>query len=492
MRFFWGYFRFHNPWILVNAAIAKKLFVCFMKTRKFAIVDIETTGGRASRDKVTEIGIVLHDGEKIIGTYSTLINPECYIPYGITQLTGITQEMVTDAPRFYEVAKDIVEWTEGAIFVAHNARFDYGFLREEFGRLGYTFSRKQLCTVRLSRKVFPGLPSYSLENLIKYFRIKTERRHRALDDALATAKLLELALASEKSQSAINEMVNMGIQETRLPGQVKLEQLHDLPESCGVYYFHNAKGDVVYVGKSINIRKRIAEHFADQAEKGRKLQRDVADISYEVTGSELVALLLESYEIKRLRPSINKAQRDLSFPFGIHAFLDERGVLNFDVIRQAEDSRQRFDVISEYPTLSRAKARLNTVVRQYELCARFCHLYPGQGACFSFHLKQCRGVCAGQEPPEQYNQRAEEARVQLQTVFDRDFLLLDTGRQAGELVVVLVQNGHYAGYGYVDEHQAQQKEDLLLAIKTFRGNAETNRIIQRFMSQYPAARVIHL
>lgn len=468
------------------------LFYRYMKARKFAIVDIETTGGRPARDKVTEIGIVLHNGEKILDTYSTLINPECYIPYGITQLTGITQEMVADAPRFYEVAKDIVQWTEGAIFVAHNARFDYGFLREEFARLGYTFSRRQLCTVRLSRKVFPGLPSYSLENLIRHFGIEVNRRHRALDDALATSRLLEMALDREGSETSVDAIVNMGLQATRLPGQLQSFRIDELPESCGVYYFYDAAGAVVYVGKSINIRKRITEHFADQTEKGRRLQAQVAGLSCEPTGSELVALLLESNEIKRLKPPINRAQREQRFPFAIHAFYDDKGILNFDVTRQEGPARDALNIISEYPTLSKAKGRLNTVLKEYELCARYCHLYPGQSACFSYHLRQCRGVCAGQETPEAYNERAEEARERLRTVFDRDFLILDVGRSPGEYAVVLVQDGNFSGFGYVSDEQALSAEEMQEAVRPYPGNPETNRIIQRFLSQQPAIRLIPL
>ena len=167
-------------------------------SKTYAIVDIETTGGKATRHRITEIAIVLHDGKKILDQWETLINPECYIPHGITELTGITQEMVQDAPKFYEVAKTIVEKTEKAIFVAHNVRFDYGFLREEFKRLGYTFSRRQLCTVRLSRKAFPGLRSYSLGKLIKHFGIKVNDRHRAMADTLATVELFEKILRQEE------------------------------------------------------------------------------------------------------------------------------------------------------------------------------------------------------------------------------------------------------------------------------------------------------
>ncbi|MBL7774766.1 MAG: 3'-5' exonuclease, partial [Saprospiraceae bacterium] len=188
-----------------------------VKTSKYAIIDVETTGGAARYERITEIAIVLHDGEQVLDSFSTLINPERSIPWNITQITGITDEMVAHAPKFYEVAKQIVEWTEGAIFVAHNVSFDYNFVREEFARLGYTFTRKQLCTVRLSRKVFPGLPSYSLSNLKQYFGIQAEKSHRALDDTLATVQVFERILAAQAGSDQVKSLVNHGVRETKLP-----------------------------------------------------------------------------------------------------------------------------------------------------------------------------------------------------------------------------------------------------------------------------------
>ena len=180
----------------------------------------------AKRDKITEIGIVLYDGNKIIKTYQTLVNPGRSIPPEITRITNITNDMVADAPFFYEVAKDVVELTEGTIFVAHNVRFDYSFLKEEFSSLGYTFTKRQLCTVRLSRKAFPGLKSYSLGNLIRHFDINVSARHRALDDALATTELLENILNQDYAEANIDQIVNAGIKSSKLPKEITLEKLH--------------------------------------------------------------------------------------------------------------------------------------------------------------------------------------------------------------------------------------------------------------------------
>ena len=450
-------------------------------SKRYAIVDIETTGGRASRDKITEIAVVIHDGCQIIDSFESLVNPECYIPYGITQLTGITQEMVVNAPKFYEIARQFVEITEGAVFVAHNVRFDYGFIREEFNRLGYTYSRRQLCTVRLSRKAFPGLSSYSLGHLIRHFGIQVNGRHRAMADVMATTQLFQKILNQDKSEQEIKQMVNLGIRESRLPKNLSIEKIHALPEECGVYYLHDQQGRVLYVGKSINIRKRIAEHFAQSTEKAKKLQEGVHDISYELTGSELVALLLESYEIKRLTPPINRAQRMRAFPFVIHHYYNEQGYLCFEMARVAAKERKKLHLVSEFPSMSRAKSRLEFIFREFELCARYCQLDSSRGPCFHFHLQQCKGACIKQEPPETYNERAEEALERLSTIFDEDFFILDKGRHHDESSVVMVRGGAYRGFGYIGKDNHLDLEDLKRAVKTFPSSPETTRIIQRYL-----------
>jgi len=464
-----------------------------MKEKLYAVVDLETTGGRASRDKVIEIAIVLHDGEQIIDTFQSLIDPECYVPYGITQLTGISQEMVQGAPKFYEIARKVVEMTEGAIFVAHNVRFDYSFLREEFRRLGFTYTRKNLCTVRLSRKAFPGLPSYSLGNLIRFMNWQAENRHRALDDALATAELLRRILSQKENKEEANAMVNLGVKEALLPKNFSIEKIHALPEACGVYYFHNQQGDVIYVGKSINIKKRIAEHFADKTGKAQKLQQHAYDLSFELTGSELIALLLESHEIKRLRPPINRAQRVRRFPYAIHTSEDEQGYLRFELSKVTAKERKKLNIISEYPKITHARGHLNRIREEYELCSKLCGLDKSSSACFHYHIKQCLGACIQNEAPEAYNERALQAKEALTTVFEEDFFILDTGRDQDELGVILVEEGNYQGYGYINQEDSDLSVDMLRdAIRPYPGNPETTRLIQRFLSKSNGARVVRL
>ncbi len=455
-----------------------------MKKKIYAVVDLETTGGNPVRDRITEVAIALFDGERIIDQFQSLINPERTIPEHITRITGITNQMIENAPKFYEVAKTVVEMTKGAIFVAHNVRFDYSFLREEFKKLGFAYTRRQLCTVKLSRKVFPGLPSYSLGKLIKHFDINVSRRHRALDDTLATVELLQKILAKEAAEHSLDDIVNLGIKETLLPDGITLDFLHSLPEECGVYYFYDQFGKVVYVGKSLNIKKRVMEHFAKTTRKSTKIHQYVRSISYEITGSELIALLLESDEIKRLRPFINRAQRIRNFPYVIHAYQDEKGYICLEPLKASKKKRRELQVVSEHPKLGSAKGYLNRAIEQFELCRRLCGLESKIGNCIYHQINLCKGGCMGQEPVDEYNERAQLAINALNIGFEEDFIIVDKGRTPEEKSVVLVMNNQYKGFGFLDqEHSIQSPEDIFPSIKNFESNPEIIRIIRYFMSK---------
>lgn len=450
--------------------------------KKFAIIDIETTGGTAVRERITEIAIVIHDGEKVIDTFSSLINPERSIPFNITQITGITDDMVRNAPKFYEVAKQVVEMTKDCIFVAHNVRFDYSFIQEEFRRLGFTFTRKQLCTVRMSRTAMPGLRSYSLGNLITHLRIQVENRHRALDDALATTILFEKIIAIEKGTDTMIDRVNLGIKETSLPKGITLEKLHNLPEACGVYYFYNEQGDCIYVGKSINIKKRIMDHFADKTEKGKKIYDGVADISFEITGSELVSLLLENHEIKTLKPRINKAQRAKYLAYVIYMFHDEEGYIRFGTAKNTHHIRKKMKIVAEYQQLIYAKGALKYINKEFQLCGKKTGIEGGEGACFQYHIEECFGACLAEESAESYNERAQIAIDAMQITFQQNFILIDKGRSPDEQALILVENDAFVGFGYVAVDEAVGHiDELRNYIKKYPNNADALRIIRMFM-----------
>lgn len=461
-----------------------------MKKKVYAIVDLETTGGMAKRDKITEVGIVLFDGEEIIETYQSLVNPGRSIPPEITRITNITNEMVADAPHFYEVAKTVVELTEGAIFVAHNVRFDYSFLKEEFASLGYTFTKRQLCTVRLSRKAFPGLKSYSLGNLIRHFDIDVSARHRALDDALATTELLKNILSQDYAEQNINQIVNAGIKSSKLPKDITLEFLHTLPESPGVYYFHNTYNKVIYVGKSINIKKRVMQHFSKTTQKAERLARMVTDITTEVTGSELIAMLLESHEIKGLQPEVNKAQRTSSYPYFIHHYFDSNGYLNYAWEKSSIKTRKNKQILSHYGSKQGAISHLAGITQELSLCQSKADLYDREGPCFLYKTKMCYGACINEEEAEDYNSRAELGIDMLKRIFDQNFFITLDGRTSDEKGIVLVEEGHYKGFGYINVEDFNYGiEEIKEVIKYVPINPETNGIIRTYLNKNPFTKV---
>jgi len=294
------------------------------------------------------------------------------------------------------------------------------------------------------------------------------------------------------AEEQMTDMVNLGVKEALLPKNINLEQLHALPDVCGVYYLHDEVGDVVYVGKSINIKKRVMEHFAKVTEKARKLQEYVDDISFEVTGSELVALLLESYEIKRLRPLVNRAQRRSYFPYVIYQYTNEQGYLCLDISKPTAKIRKGLKVIAEYPKTGNARSYLKRAMESFELCPFHCNLERSSQPCFNYHLKKCTGACIQKELPENYNKRVVQAIDYLSTIFEEDFFVIDKGRTATEKSVVLVEQGNYRGYGFIEEEDMVGMEALRDAIHIVQGNPETAKIIRRFLAGKHQAKILHI
>jgi DNA polymerase-3 subunit epsilon len=451
----------------------------------YAVVDIETTGGSARLEKITEIAVYIHDGTRIIDEYTTLINPERNIPYFITSLTGITNEMVEDAPKFYEVARKIVELTEGNIFVAHNARFDYAFIRQEFSLLGYNFKRTVLDTVALSRRLLPGHRSYSLGNLCNDLGIVITERHRASGDALATVRLLELLLEKDKALKTGSLIKNR--KAARLNPALDLLRLTDIPEDPGIYYFHDEKGEIIYIGKSCNLSQRINSHLSNNT-SGREMEMRsvIADISWEITGSELIALLLESAEIKKNKPRFNRAQRRTGFRWGIYSRTDDNGYIRFEY-RNVNDEEVP---LSLFTSRDRARGKLEQIISNYGLCQKLCGMYDTEGPCFHRQVSMCRGACCGEEEPGSYNERALMALDEF--IFrERNFFIIDRGRDNEERSAVKIVNGKYAGFGYFNINDvgfgltavhdcirtATDNRDIQVIIKGYLKNHRVERII---------------
>lgn len=445
---------------------------------RYAVIDIETTGGRADRDRITEIGIVITDGESTLDSFESLVNPESVIPYEITRLTGINNDMVSDAPKFYEIAKKIVEMTEDTIFVAHNVRFDYGFIKEEYSRLGYTFSKKKLCTVNLSRRAFPGLKSYSLGNLIQHFGFYTKNRHRAFDDAKVTAELFNLILKNEGALKEIYRLTKDDFRRSLLPPDLPAEKIDSLPEECGVYYFYDRSGELAYIGKSLNIKHRVWEHFRGMDRKGANMQNYVADISYELTGSELAAFLLESSEIKKYRPYLNKTSKNSVSRAGLYLYYSDTGIPYFRIINKPDESHPNF--LSAYPTMRSAKNAVNHLIREYELCPDVTIGHFNERPCFDFSIGYCQGICCDKENVTSYTARFNSATEKLKHKLEGSWLLMDRGPLRSEKTIFYVKEGIYKGmFKTTDDEQLEihQIDDL---VKPVNFNPEYQLLIKRF------------
>lgn len=454
------------------------------KRKKYAIVDIETTGGMPKRDRIIEIGVVVFDGKEVVDTFSSLVHPERSIPNEITRITGIDNGMVADAPRFYEIAKKVVEITEDTIFVAHNVNFDYSFIKEEFANLGYTFSKKQLCTVKLTRKTFPGLKSYSLGNLIDHFGFKVKARHRAFDDAYATMELLGKIFEQSDTNAHIESLVNRGVRETRLPNGISLEAIHSLPEGAGVYYMFNEHGRIIYIGKSINIRSRMMQHFAATTRKTERMLNEVKNIDYILTGSELIAILLESYEIKAHLPEINRAQRTKEYPYFIYIQKDKEGYINFNVDKVSIKAEKDKEILGYYSSKVVAKSVLGGIRANFLLCeTRLNGHSPIGRPCIYHKMNECEGACISEEDTSTYNERAKESIASIQNVFDHDMIILVEGRSKDERGVILIEDRHFRGYGYIDtDGVGLGVEELKEAIDPMSRNIEANNLIFNYIA----------
>jgi len=440
---------------------------------KYAIIDIETTGGTSYNSKITEVAIFVHDGEKVIDTFHSLVNPEMEIPRFITGLTGITNEMVASAPLFSEIAEDIFLKTVDCVFVAHNVNFDYSFIRQEFKELGIDYKRKKACTVRLSRAILPGCSSYSLGNLCSYLGIDIQGRHRAEGDAEATVKLFEILLAHDQD-GIIEKSINIKSKEATIPPNLKKEIYESLPDETGVYYFLNGEGQIIYIGKAIHIKQRIYQHFTSA--KGAKLPflNEVHDIHYTVTGSELAALLLESHEIKKHFPKYNKTQRISSNFYCLYDYVDQMDIHRLVIGKKASNLRP----IMLFNSFDTVRSYLFQLMDQFNLCAKCCGIDTSSGPCYRVAEDKCQGVCCEKEGVEDYNERV-EAAIQFIKSETGDKLIIDRGRHREEKCIVVIKEGSYKGFGYIPaDAQLMHVDEALDYITQYQDNNDVQRILR--------------
>ena len=450
----------------------------------YCILDIETTGGQFNEEGITEIAIYKFDGHEVVDQFISLVNPEIPIQPFVVKLTGINNAMLRSAPKFFEVAKRIIEITSDCVIVAHNASFDYRILRTEFKRLGYDFQAKTLCTVELSKKLIPDQPSYSLGKLVRALGIPMSDRHRASGDAIATTKLFKMLLEKDVEKQILNDYIKQEIQKGIAPKL--LDIVEHLPSKTGIYYIHNEKGDLIYIGKSRNIKKRINQHFTGTSTKSKKIQREVYSVTPEETGSELIALLKESEEIKINKPVYNRAQRKSIFEWALYAEKDSNGYLNLRL--QKVDGRKK--EITSFTTLQEGKNTLFRITEKYSLCQKLTGLYQTNADCFQFKIKECDGACIGKITTEEYNARVQKLIVE-NSFENKNLVLLDRGRNINERSVVLIENGIYKGYAFYDlNYQVTNIDVLKNIIIPMQNNRDAKTIIQGQIRKSKSLKVI--
>lgn len=430
----------------------------------YAVVDIETTGAYSQNDGITEIGAVITDGKKILDEFHTLLNPKEEIPQFITSLTGITNEMLVDAPYFEEIEQALFDFLQGQIFVAHNVQFDYNFIRNAFERQGRAYNAKRLCTVRLSRKIFTEAPGHSLGKITNYLGIKNTAPHRALGDARATTELL-FEIIKRDDKGVMDSYLKSNSHETILPLNVKKDDLVTLPFKPGVYFFINEKGNIIYIGKAKDLKKRVTSHFSGTPNSKRRhhFHTEIHRIEYELTGSDLIASLREDELIRKHWPKYNRAQKKRVVKFGIFLYKDQKDESRIGIQKTKAGSVPIKSFYSEWE----AKNWLMEMVREHELNSEHCAL-PS----FLSNVS---------------SKKHEKGIVQLLGYISSDsntFAFIEEGRDRSEKCLIFIENDAYKGFGFVDLNvEISKKENLLEHIKYGNGSLTSHGIVSSFIEK---------
>lgn len=371
-------------------------------------VDIETTGGSYRNSRVLEVAAIRYENGEITQEFSTLINPETHIPPQITQITGIRQNDIVDAPTFSDIAEQLEEVMEGAVFVAHNVKFDYSFLRNEFALLGIEWSPRLLCTVRLSRALYSQEKGHSLAKLIERHEIPVLDRHRALEDARAILYFSRLAFEKHGAE-LFNEAVSRQLKSQYMPPHLDESEIKEVGNGPGVYIFKDEQHQPIYIGKSVALKKRILSHFQDKSSKEIKISQHVYHVDTISTTNELAALILESKLIKEMQPLYNRLLRRVA----LYAMLMKDNSEDYAKLTVAsgtiEADTDLNKVYGVYASRTKAKNKIVEVTQLFKLCPKLMGIEKGKGACFSYEIGKCNGACVGKEDPALYNRRFELA-----------------------------------------------------------------------------------
>lgn len=456
-----------------------------MKEAQFAIVDIETTGSYAAASQITEVAIFIFDGKEVIEEFSTLINPLQPIPFHIQALTGINDEMVQDAPTFPEVAERIFDLLQNRIFVAHNVHFDYSFLLASLKSAGYDWKAQRLCTVRLARRTFKGLPSYSLGKLCQSLGITLTDRHRAAGDARATVTLFQRIYEND-AENFINKAIQANAKEQRLPTNIPTEVFESLPGTAGIYIFKNASGKIIYIGKAINIKKRVISHFTgnNQGLRRQNFINEIADIEFRESGTELMALLMECDLIKKHWPIYNRALKKYEAKYGLISYEDQKGYLRLSIcqIRKHVYPHYAFNTVHESTQF------LMRLVKQHELDYRLVSFFNAGNST----KERAEAINQSELPAvEPYNSRANQALEDL-TNFKRSYIIIDRGRNTSEKSYIYFKDNKVHALGFIDnEMEIQDIEEIICQENLVISNYYMNNLADNYALAFPS-KIMHI
>jgi DNA polymerase-3 subunit epsilon len=452
----------------------------------YAIVDIETTGGYAAAGGITEVAVIVTDGKQIINRFETLLNPVYTFPRYVESLTGITNTMVQDARDFKMIAEELYELLCDKIFVAHNVNFDYSYLKFHFKEAGYELDCQKLCTIRLGRQILPGFKSYGLGNFCREIGIPISQRHRAGGDAEATVKLFHHLLQNDKN-NYIESMLKVKSKEQHLPPNLPAIQIKRIPQNPGVYYFHDNKGKVIYVGKAKNLAKRVNSHFANNnpGKQKQEFLRNIYSITYQTCATELMAFILENVEIKKLWPGQNRSLKRFEQAYALYSFEDRNGYMRLAIEKKNKNIKPlfTFNLLVEGHTL------LRNLSHQFQLCPKLCFLQHSTIECEGIKDGRCEGSCGQKDLPDDYNQRVSECIEHLHKSLPT-FALVDEGLIKEEQSCILMEKGRFYGMGYLPSHiSISAIDDLKNYITPYSENDYIRGLVYQHAVKFPHKKV---